>query len=67
MPRSIIEVLRQTLAQLEQSDDCQPGDPALMRLRLGVEETIAKLQAAEHLSPQPELAPRPSESSTKPN
>ena len=55
MPRSITEVLRETLEQIEQSDDCQPGDPALMRLRLGVEETIAKLQSVEQLSQQQKL------------
>jgi hypothetical protein len=44
---SLVEILRSTLAQVEQSADLSPDDPAMVKLRRLVLRLIAELEVAK--------------------
>lgn len=61
MSRAVIDILLDTLQELEQSSDCGVDDPALIKLRDEIARTIINLQLVKGLpvSPEPISAPIP--------
>jgi hypothetical protein len=44
---SLVEVLRSTIAQVEQTADLRPDDPAIVELKSSIVRTVAELEIAK--------------------
>lgn len=47
MSRDVIDILRETLAQIERTEGYRPDDPAMVKVRREILRTIIKLKTAK--------------------
>lgn len=47
MSRSLVDVLRDALKQMEQSTDYEPDDPAMLKLRQEITKAILKYETSK--------------------
>jgi hypothetical protein len=50
MSRSFIDILRNTLAQMEQRTDYLPNDPAMQKLRMQINEVILNSETSNRVA-----------------
>lgn len=54
MSRSLVDVLRDALKQMEQSTDYEPDDPAMLKLRQEITKAILKYETSKGINESPE-------------